>query len=79
MHVHVCPPLKLYNKFCGFYMAAVLGIFCGRDLSIHMRHENYPNKSKLVLFILLKALQVCTEKTTAGGGVSSDKYSTRQS
>ena len=48
-------------------MAAVLGIFCGRNLSIHMHHENYPNKSKLVLFILLKALRVCTEKQQQEG------------
>ena len=53
MHVCVCPsprllitsgvmqcnidPYDWLNKFYGFYMAAVVGIISGRDISIHMR------------------------------------------
>ena len=39
--------------FCGFYMAAVVGIVSERDVSIHTRRENQPNKSKLALYKLL--------------------------
>ena len=39
-----------FKKFYGFYMAAVFGIASGRDVSIHTRCGNYPNKSKLVLY-----------------------------
>ena len=54
--VCVCPPPRLLitsgvmwcdidpydwlNKFYGFYMAAVIGINSGRDLSIYIHHEN---------------------------------------
>ena len=31
-------------------MATVVGIFSGRNISIHMHCENYPNKSKLALY-----------------------------
>ena len=30
----------------GLYMAAAVGIDSGRDVSIHMRRRNQPNKSK---------------------------------
>ena len=54
--VCVCPPPRLLitsgmmwcdidpydwlKKFCGFYMAAVIGIVSGHDVSIHTRCEN---------------------------------------
>ena len=33
-------PYDWLNKFNGFYMAAVVGIISGRDLSIHTDHRN---------------------------------------
>ena len=41
------------NKFYGFYMATVVGIISGNGVNINMYHENYPSKSKLVLYKLL--------------------------
>ena len=32
------------------FLAAVVDIISGRDVSIHTRHGNLPNKSKLVLY-----------------------------
>ena len=33
-------PYDCLNKFCGFYVAVVVGIITGRDLSIQMCCEN---------------------------------------
>ena len=33
-------PYDWSNKFCGFYMAAVVDIISGRDVSIHTRRGN---------------------------------------
>ena len=33
-------PYNWLNNFCGFYMAVVVGIVSGRDLSIHTRRGN---------------------------------------
>ena len=33
-------PIRLVNKFYGFYMAAVVGIISGRDVSIYTCHGN---------------------------------------
>ena len=57
MHVFVCPPPRLLitsgvmwcdidpydwlNKFYGFYMAAVVGIISGCDVSIHTHRGDY--------------------------------------
>ena len=38
------------NKFCGFYMATIIGNISGQDVSMHIRRKNQPNKSKLVLY-----------------------------
>ena len=43
-------PYDWLNTFYGFYMAAVVNIFSGHGISIHMRCGNYSNKSKLVLY-----------------------------
>ena len=47
--------------------------------TINLSYYTVGDKIETILYILLKALpQVCTENT-ARGGVSRDKYSTRQS
>ena len=38
------------NEFYGFYMAAVVDIVSGHDVSIRTCRGNQPNKSKLVLY-----------------------------
>ena len=38
------------NKFHGFYMAAVVDIDSGREVSFYMRRGNQLNKSKLALY-----------------------------
>ena len=59
----VCPLLRLLitngmiwtpcywlNKFYDFYMAVVVGIVRGCNVSIHTHRGNYPSKSKSALF-----------------------------
>ena len=61
--MRVCPPPRLLitsgviwtsydwsNKFYGFYVADEVDIDSGCDVSIYMRHGNYPDKSKLGLY-----------------------------
>ena len=38
------------NKFYGFYMAAVVDIDSGHDVSIYTCRGNYPDNNKLVLY-----------------------------
>ena len=46
---HDIDPYDWLNKFCGFYMAAVVGIVSGHNVSIHTCCGNWPSKSKLAL------------------------------
>ena len=69
VRVCVCPPLRLLitsgvmwnpydwlNKFYSFYMAAVVIIDEGRDLTVEACRINQPNKSKLLLYKPLLSL-----------------------
>ena len=45
-------PYGWLNKFCSFYMAAIVGIVSRYGLAIEVRHRNQPNKSKLGFYII---------------------------
>ena len=55
-------------------MAAVVGIVSGHDVSIHTRHGNYPNESKLALYKPLlhcnSHLNSCSEITRQSASVN---------
>ena len=51
-------------------MAAVVGIVSGCDISIYTRRENFPNKSKLVLYKpLVHCNSSCSEVTQQSASV----------
>ena len=43
-------PYDWLNKFCSFFMAAIVGIISRHGLTIKAHHRNQPNKSKLALY-----------------------------
>ena len=65
--------VRICQSMSGVYMATIISILSGHDISMHTRHGNYSNKSKLALYKLLlhfnTCLNSCSEVTQQSASV----------